>query len=74
VIPDPREQPTLDATRVAALYGVSERAAYDGGRRWVETGGAEGIPAVKVGRSTRFLTAPILEQLGLAPAMEAGAP
>ncbi len=58
--------PTLDADTVARLYDVSKRFAYEQARRYIETNGAEGIPAIRCGhRAVKFLTGPILEQLGL---------
>lgn len=65
-LPDPVMTPTLDAATVAELFGISYRAAYDAGRRYVETNGEEGLPAIKIGRSTRFLTARCLHLLGVA--------
>jgi hypothetical protein len=69
-LPDPRTEPTIDARRVAELFGISERAAYDAARRWIETEGAEGLPALRVSRSVRFVSAPIVRLLGFDVAPE----
>jgi hypothetical protein len=64
-LPDPRVHGTLDVAWAAELADLPERTVYAQTKRYVETAGAEGIPAIKVGRSTRVLTRGLLEMLGL---------
>jgi excisionase family DNA binding protein len=56
MLPDPREQPTLDVEQAAALLGVSRAACY----RAVQRGD---IPALRFGRSWRVVTAGLLKLL-----------
>jgi excisionase family DNA binding protein len=46
--------PFLTVTEAAALLRLSRSAAYILARRSMETGGREGIPAVRIGRSIRI--------------------
>lgn len=56
---------TLDVDSVAELYSISTRFAYEQANLFITTNGAEGIPAIRCGHAVRFLTGPILDQLGL---------
>jgi hypothetical protein len=51
--------PFLCVAEVARLFKISRTAAYLAARLYIESGGAAGIPAVRVGRSVRFLAAGI---------------
>ena len=53
--------PFLRADEVAEVFKISRAAAYVAARRWLDTGGREGIPCVRVGRSVRFLASAIDE-------------
>lgn len=65
-IPDPLESPTLKAGEVAPLWRVSTWHVYE----MVKTETCP-VPPIRVGRSLRWPTVPVLRGLGLAP--EAGA-
>lgn len=65
VVEAPTYPPTLDADTVAELYDVSRRFAYEQANLYITTNGAEGIPAIRCGHAVKFLTVPILDQLGL---------
>ncbi|MCU1451930.1 MAG: hypothetical protein JWN46_76 [Acidimicrobiales bacterium] len=66
MLPDPASQPTLSAREVAPELGIGINAVYREGRRYIATGGAEGIPAIAFGgRSLRFPTAALRKLLGL---------
>ena len=43
----------LTVQEAAVRLRISRTAAYVPARRWLETGGREGIPAVRIGRSVR---------------------
>jgi len=43
----------LTVQEAAARLRISRTAAYVLARRWLETGGEEGIPAVRIGRTVR---------------------
>jgi len=64
-LPDPEAHPTVGADEVATAYGIGINAAYAQGRRYIDTHGAEGIPALRIGRSLRFPTAAVRAHLGL---------
>lgn len=59
-------QPTLTAAEAAALLGMSVTPLYRAGRagEGVEVAG-ETIRAIRVGTTTRWPTAPLLEALGI---------
>lgn len=59
-LPDPTQEPTITVPRVAAILGLSNRAAYMA----VERGE---IPTVSVGRRLIVPTARFLTKFGLAP-------
>jgi|GEM_PF-5861601 len=65
MVPEPHAQPTMSAAETATAYGIGINAAYAQGRRFIESQGAEGIPALQIGRSMRFPTAAIRAHLGL---------
>jgi len=54
--------PFLRVEEAARLLRISRTSAYVLARRWLDTDGAEGMPAVRIGRSIRIPTA-ALEQL-----------
>ena len=57
--PITEDGPFLCVEEVAHLFKISRTAAYMAARRYIESGGSAGIPAVRVGRSVRFLAAGI---------------
>lgn len=60
-LPNPAEEPTLVVKRVAAILGISPRAAYLAVER-------DEIPSIKVGRRVVIPTAKFLAQFDLAAA------
>lgn len=44
----------LKISEVIHVMRISRTAAYEGARNFLDTGGANGIPCVRVGRSIRF--------------------
>ena len=65
MIPDPLEEPTIDIERAGELFGLGRSKAYVEARRYLDTGGAEGMPVIRFGRTLRAPTARVLELLGL---------
>jgi hypothetical protein len=47
-------KPYLSTKDVANVFGISERTVTDMAVAWHESGGQEGIPCFKIGRSWRF--------------------
>jgi excisionase family DNA binding protein len=46
--------PFLRVEEAAAVLLISRAVAYALARRWLETDGREGLPAVRIGRSVRI--------------------
>ena len=67
LLPDPLERPTLKVDEVALVYGIGRRAAYEECRRFLDTDGAEGIPAIRIGHRIVCPTAAIRKQLAIDP-------
>jgi hypothetical protein len=59
--------PTMTVDQVAELYAISRASAYKAVNEFLATGGASGIPALRVGRRIIAPTAAVLRQLGLDP-------
>jgi hypothetical protein len=56
--PDPRIEPTIDVERAGRVFfGFSRAKSYAEARRYEATGGAEGLPVIRFGRSLRAVTA-----------------
>jgi hypothetical protein len=53
----------LTAAETAAFLRVSERVVYEACREYLATGGAEGIPCVRIGRRNLRIPRAALEQL-----------
>src|SRR3546814_20834486 len=53
----------LTIDEAAALLRISRNSAYALARRWLATDGAEGLPAVKLGRSLRVPSPTLLRML-----------
>lgn len=62
---DPSTRPTIAVEEVAELYGIGRTAAYESCREYLRTGGASGIPAIRVGRRILCPTAAIRRHLML---------
>jgi hypothetical protein len=63
-LPDPRIQPTLDVETAGRYCGFGRAKAYAEAQRYLATGGVEGMPVVRYGRTLRVPTAALLRQLG----------
>jgi excisionase family DNA binding protein len=46
----------LTVEEAARALRIGRSAAYEAARRWLETGGAEGLPVVRLGRRLRVPT------------------
>jgi hypothetical protein len=65
-LPDPREQPTMrveDAGRV--FFGLGRAKSYAEAARFERTGGAQGLPCIRFGRTLRAVTAACVRLVGL---------
>ena len=51
--------PFLCVEEVTRLFKISRTKAYKDAQVYIETGGKAGLPAVRLGRSIRFLSEPI---------------
>ena len=51
--------PFLCVEEVTSLFKISRTKAYKEAQLYIETAGKSGIPAVRIGRSIRFLSKPI---------------
>lgn len=49
----PEEPAVLTVEEAAQLLRIGRSAAYEQARRFIASGGAEGLPAVRLGRSLR---------------------
>ncbi len=65
MIPDPQVEPTLSVERAGALFGLGRSKSYTEAHRYLATDGAEGLPALRFGRTMRCPTALVLELLGM---------
>ena len=66
-LPDPAERATLSVEEAAEILGVGRTAAYAAAREYLRTGGASGIPAIRIGRSLRVPTAALRRLLMVDP-------
>jgi hypothetical protein len=56
--PDPRQRPTMPVPEAGAtFFGFGRAKSYAEALRYERTGGAEGLPVVRFGRSLRAITA-----------------
>ena len=51
--------PFLRVEEAARLLRISRTSAYALANRWLDTDGADGLPAIRIGRSIRIPTAAI---------------
>jgi hypothetical protein len=73
-LPDPEQQPTMPVEHAAEVLGIGRSAAYAAAREWLRTGGASGIPAVRVGRRILVPTAGLRRWLMMDEATDETAP
>lgn len=64
-LPDPLLEPTVSVEVGGALFGLRRSKSYVEARRYIDTNGAEGLPAITFGRTLRCPTALVLRKLGL---------
>jgi excisionase family DNA binding protein len=57
--------PFMRVEEAARMLRISRTSAYALASRWIDSEGADGLPAVRIGRSVRIPT-PVLEQLARA--------
>jgi hypothetical protein len=68
-LPDPVAEPTISVERAGALCGLGRSKSYLEARRYVDSDGAVGLPAIAFGRTLKCPTVLVLRKLGLdAPA------
>lgn len=65
MIPDPAEQPTLDVEVAGRFVGLGKTKSYEEANRFIRTKGAEGLPAIRFGRTLRVPTAQLRRLVGL---------
>jgi hypothetical protein len=65
-LPDPSTTPTIPVEVTAKLLGIGRVLCYAQAKRYVETGGREGIPALRFGRRLVCPTARIIAMLAQA--------
>lgn len=64
--------PFLRVEQAQELTQLGRSQLYELTRRWLETGGQEGIPAVRFGRCLRIPTAALLRMALIEPAPAGG--
>lgn len=57
--------PFLRVEQAQELTQLGRSQIYDQARRWLDSGGKEGIPAVRFGRCVRIRTAALLALAGI---------
>jgi excisionase family DNA binding protein len=57
--------PFMRVEEAARMLRISRTSAYALAGQWIDSGGADGLPAVRIGRSVRIPTA-VLEKLARA--------
>ncbi|MDE0805809.1 MAG: helix-turn-helix domain-containing protein [Acidimicrobiales bacterium] len=69
---DPLEEPmtpesppdVLTVEEAAQILRIGRNSAYGLARRWIDTGGAEGLPAIRLGRCLRVPRSALEQLLG----------
>lgn len=64
-VPDPTDRPTLSVQEAGELLGLGRSKAYAEAERFLTTGGVEGLPVLRFGRTLRVPTARLRELLGM---------
>lgn len=65
-LPDPTETPVLSVEEAGRILGFGRSRSYEEAKRFIDTGGAEGLPVMKFGGALRVPTAKLLDMLGVA--------
>ncbi len=63
--PQPEEQPTMSVEEAGRWLGLGKTKAYEEANRYLRTGGTEGLPAIRFGRSIVVPTAGLRRLLQL---------
>lgn len=70
-LPHPEVTPMLRVEEAGSILGFSRRRSYREVNRWFETGGREGIPAIRFGpRTLRVPTARLYALFGIGVSQE----
>jgi hypothetical protein len=64
-VPDPSDVPTVAVEAAGAWFDLGRTKAYEEARRYLATGGAEGLPVIAFGRTLRCPVAACRRLLGL---------
>jgi hypothetical protein len=64
-LPDPSESPTISVEEAGRALGLGRAKAYLEAQLFERTGGAEGIPVMRFGRTLRCPTAAVRQLVGL---------
>jgi hypothetical protein len=64
-VPDPRTRPTMSVQEAGRLFGFGKTKSYEEVHRYLRSGGREGLPAIRFGRSLVCPTAQVLALLGM---------
>jgi hypothetical protein len=64
-LPDPLVQPTVGVEEAGRFLGFARAKAYAEAARYERTGGREGLPVVRFGRSLRVPTLALRRLVGL---------
>lgn len=56
-------KPTMSVEDAATLYGLSRGSAYRACRQYLTSGGAEGIPCIRIGKRIVVSTAAVRRHL-----------
>lgn len=64
-LPDPLESPTISVEEAGRALGLGRAKSYAEAQRYERTGGAEGLPVVRFGRTMRCPTAAVRRLVGL---------
>jgi transposase len=59
------DRPTISVEQAGAILGVGRSTAYDMARAYLATGGAVGLPCIRIGRSIRVKVPALLRMLGV---------
>jgi hypothetical protein len=64
-VPDPRTRPTMSVQEAGRLFGFGKTKSYEEVHRYLRSGGREGLPVIRFGRSLVCPTAQVLALLGM---------
>jgi hypothetical protein len=64
-VPDPRIRPTMSVQEAGRLFGFGKTKSYGEAHRYLRSGGREGLPVIRFGRSLVCPTSRVLALLGM---------